>query len=54
MLPRSVKFESYEGDPQPQPQPQAQALDFTFDRFQHVLPSHAASDHVAVFLDLRI
>lgn len=48
VLPKSVRFESHEGDPQPQ------VLDFTFDRFQSVLPSNAASDHAAVFLDLKI
>lgn len=48
MLPKNVKFEDGEDDLDPQ------TLDFTFDRFEFVSPSNVASDHAAIFLNLKL
>ena len=48
LLPREVKFEAADNDPNPV------AVDFQFERFNDVSSQNAASDHCPVFCDFRL
>lgn len=48
LLPKQVKFEAMDDDPQPM------AIDFQFERFDDVFNENAASDHCPVFCDFKL